>query len=33
MVAEWVDKGKAMGLPAGNILSCSIGQLFCAADQ
>ena len=24
MVAEWVDKGKAMGLPAGNIISCSI---------
>ena len=22
MVAEWVDKGKAMGLPAGNIISC-----------
>ena len=22
MVAEWADKGKAVGLPAGNIISC-----------
>ena len=26
MVAEWVDKGKAMGLPAGNIISCILGN-------